>query len=305
MAEKKQTENALEQANALQLVVTKNITGVLETNITRLELYIDEKLKSYTPETYLGDADAAKKDRAELNNAQKRLSQSRIQLMKELMKPYADFEARCKLLEKKIGEASGKLDEIVKAKEAEEKRAKEARVNELWLSKNFAVVPLEKVFNPKWLNKTTKESDISAEMDAIIKRIYSELKIIEKYGDDAETLKAHYLICLNISDTMDYGEELAKQREAVAKEKAEREAREHGEQIEKQRAEVREENARKIQDAPIDRLAQAALGIEKPVEEKAVEYVVTIRIKPSEVNEVKSLLTSNGIEYAGFERLDF
>jgi len=49
----------------------------------------------------------------------------------------------------------------------------------------------------------------------------------------------------------------------------------------------------------------AALGIEKPAEEKAVEYVVTIRIKPSEVNEVKSLLTSNGIEYAGFERLDF
>ena len=142
-------------------------------------------------------------------------------------------------------------------------------------------------------------------MDAIIKRIYSEIKIIEKYGDDAETLKAHYLMCLNISDTMDYGEELTKQREAVAKEKAEREAREHGEQIEKQRAEVREENARKIQDAPIDRLAQAALGIEKAAEEKAVEYVVTIRIKPSEVNEVKSLLTSNGIEYVDFERLDF
>ena len=296
MAEKKQTET-----NALQLVVTKNITGVLETNIARLELYVDEKLKNYTPETYLGDADAAKKDRAELNNAQKLLTQSRIQLMKELMKPYADFEARCKALEKKIGEASGKLDEIVKAKEAEEKRAKEARVNELWLSKKFDVVPLEKVFDKKWLNKTTKESDISAEMDAIIKRIYSELKIIEKYGDDAETLKAHYLMCLNISDTMDYGEELAKQREAVAKEKAEREAREHGEQIEKQRAEVREGNARKVQDA----LASAALGIEKPVEEKAVEYVVTIRIKPSEVNEVKSLLTSNGIEYVSFERLDF
>ena len=91
MAEKKQTET-----NALQLVVTKNITGVLETNIAGLELYVDEKLKSYTPETYLGDADAAKKDRAELNNAQKLLSQSRIQLMKELMKPYADFEARSK-----------------------------------------------------------------------------------------------------------------------------------------------------------------------------------------------------------------
>ena len=304
MEENKKTEKAPEQANALQLVVTKNVTGVLETNIAGLELFVDEKLKSYTPETYLGDADAAKKDRAELNNAQKRLSQSRIQLMKELMKPYADFEARCKALEKKIGEASGKLDEIVKAKEAEEKAAKQERVNEIWKAKNCEVVPLEKIFNTKWLNKTTRESDIGAEMDEIIKRIYSELKIIEKYGDDAETLKAHYLMCLNISDTMDYGEELAKQREAVAKEKAEREAREHNERIECQKAEERVENIRQERNEGIGDMAKAALGIE-PEEEKAVEYVVTIRIKPSEVTMVKSILTSHDIEYAGFEKLDF
>ena len=52
MEENKKTEKAPEQANALQLVVTKNVTGVLETNIAGLELFVDEKLKSYTPETY-------------------------------------------------------------------------------------------------------------------------------------------------------------------------------------------------------------------------------------------------------------
>ena len=80
----------MEQENNLQLVVTKNVTGVLETNISTLENFVDEKLKNYTPELYNGSADSAKKDRAELNNSKKFLTQSRIQLMNELMKPYEE-----------------------------------------------------------------------------------------------------------------------------------------------------------------------------------------------------------------------
>ena len=63
----------------------------------------------------------AKKKRAELNTAKQKLTRSRIDLVKELMKPYEDFENRCKALEKKVDTASGYLDEIVKAKEQEEK----------------------------------------------------------------------------------------------------------------------------------------------------------------------------------------
>src|SRR5574344_2390833 len=121
----------MEQEN-LQLVVTKNVTGILETNIDGLEKLIDNKLKSYTPELYNGNADKAKKDKAVLNNSKKFLTQTRIQLMNELMKPYADFETRCKTLEGKIDTASKRLDEIVKAKENEEKAKKQNEIQNLW-----------------------------------------------------------------------------------------------------------------------------------------------------------------------------
>ena len=122
MAKKKiaeEMENATEivPINPLELRVTKNVVGILETNIEQLEAYVTKKLEEYNPESYFGDADMAKKDRAELNNAKKVLSQARINLMRELMRPYSDFETRCKNLEKMIDGASAKLDEIVKVRD--------------------------------------------------------------------------------------------------------------------------------------------------------------------------------------------
>ena len=148
IAEEKETATEIMPLNPLELRVTKNVVGVLETNIEQLEAYVTAKLEEYNPESYFGDADMARKDRAELNNSKKVLSQARIQLMRELMKPYSDFETRCKNLEKMIDTASGKLDDIVKTKEEEEKTAKKIRITEIWNSRNFTVVSLEKIFNP-------------------------------------------------------------------------------------------------------------------------------------------------------------
>src|SRR5574344_935444 len=294
----------MEQENNLQLVVTKNVTGVLETNISTLENFVDNKLKSYTPELYNGDADSAKKDRAELNNSKKFLTQSRIQLMNELMKPYADFETRCKNLEGKIDTASKRLDEIVKAKENEEKAKKQNEIQNLWNSKNFVLVPLDKVFNQKWLNKGTKQFEIENEMDSIINKIYTDLKIIEKYSDDAETLKAHYLDCLNISDTLDYGEELKKNREKIAKEKEEREAREHNKIIEQQKEEVATEKVEQEKNAEAKTLASAALGETEKADDEVCEYVVSINAKTEQLEKLKCAMNALSIEYK-IEKLEF
>lgn len=55
--------------NGLDLIITKNDLAVFESNIADLETYVAERLKEYDPATYTGDADAAKKARAELNAA--------------------------------------------------------------------------------------------------------------------------------------------------------------------------------------------------------------------------------------------
>lgn len=63
-------------AETMELVVTQKSVGYLETNIRRLELLVDKKLEDYKPESYMGDADLAKKDRAELNNGRKAIQRA-------------------------------------------------------------------------------------------------------------------------------------------------------------------------------------------------------------------------------------
>jgi len=281
--------------NELDLVVTNQTVGVLDTNISAIENFVSEKLKEYTPENYNGDADSAKKDRAELNNSKKFLQQKRIQIITELMKPYTDFETRCKKVESNIDSASRALDVIVKARENEEKEAKRKLIEDIWESKKFTLVPMDSVFNQKWLNKTTKLTDVESEIDTIINRIYSDLKTIEKYSEDSDTLKAHYLDCLNISDTLDYGEQLQKNREKIAQEKAAREQREHEQKIAEQRKEVSENIEDISKSAVVENLVNEALDIEPKTEIN--EYVISVKVSDVHIAEIKNYLTMQGIEY--------
>ena len=308
IAEEKETATEIVPLNPLELRVTKNVVGVLETNIEQLEAYVTAKLEEYKPETYFGDADMARKDRAELNNSKKVLSQARIQLMRELMKPYSDFETRCKNLEKMIDTASGKLDDIVKTKEEEEKTAKKIRITEIWNSRNFTIVSLEKIFNPRWLNKTCKEKEIVTEIDAVIAHIYDDLKKIEKYAEpcDVDTVKAYYIDCLDIGDALDYGEQLSKNRKIVQQEAEQREEREHLAIVEQQRKAEYNENINREHDNDIASMASAALDIVEPKKESMYkEYTVTISATEEQINHLKSAMTALGITYKGFVELTF
>lgn len=287
-------------AESLDLIVIEKTAGTLNTNIAQLEKFVDERLKDYDPDKYSGDADTAKKKRAELNNAKKKLTQSRIELVRELMKPYEDFETRCKALEKKVDTASGYLDKIVKTKEQEEKDAKRNTIELIWQTKNFDLFPLDKIFNEKWLNKTYKESDIIAEMDAVIAKTYKDLKTIESFSDIADVLKAHYLMCLDISDTLDYGEELKKQNEIAQREKAERAEREHEEKIRQQKLETyaeQEDVERNAEVSDLSSLALQSAGYEAPVEMRK-EYVISIRCLDDELLKLKASMNALSIEYS-------
>ena len=286
------------QTESLELVVTEKAVGYLETNIEALETYVKQKLEEYKPENYMGDADLAKKDRAELNKARDKISRARKELIAELMKPYNDFETRCKALEKMIDSASGALDEIVKTKEGEEKEQKRKKIELMWLTKNFDLFPLDKIFNPKWLNKTCKDKEILEEMDSVIERTYHDLKLIDKFADDAETLKAHYLINLDISETLDYGEELQKQREVAKREAEGRAEREHQEKINQQRDEVIEQQ--KQMDSGISSLvdeAMASMGYDVPKPQRK-EYVITVKCFDNELQGLKVAMNKLSIEYS-------
>ncbi len=287
-------------ADNLELLVIEKKEGVLLTNIDKLEAFVQEKLKEYTPDNYKGDADAAKKDRATLNASKKTLSQERIKVIKELMKPFEDFENRCKALEKNIDAAAGALDEIVKAKEAAEKEVKRAGIVEFFNTRQFSLVPLEKIFDDKWLNKTVKMKDIQEEIDAKIKKIYADIKTIEAFGVDVETLKPLYLETLDIGATIERGRTIQENRERLEKEAAERADRELKAKMQEQQVELAREEVKAQEQAPVVSLAQQAAGV--PVDEDPeMTYTLRFKAKKSVLFALRQYMIDNKIEYEKLE----
>lgn len=283
-------------SNEIALIEKENAVK-LETNIGELELFVAEKLKEYTPGNYLGDSDAAKKDRATLNSSSKAISATRIEIVKRAMERFgiSEMETRCKKLEKNIATASAALDAIVKEKEEEEKRVKRSRIEEFWACQNFDLVPLEKVFDQKWLNKTAKDKDIFSEIEKKVETIYRDIKTLEALPD-ADVLKQLYLDTLDLGSAIRKGEELKAYREKLAAEERERADREARNALQTQQVELAHEEIKSQKNAPIEALAAQVLG-EKVDDDPMMEYTLRFKAKKSVLFALRQYMTDNGILY--------
>ena len=240
------------ETNPLSLIIKEKTLGNLVTNAKDIKAYVEEKLKEYSVDNYAGDAKQAAKDKAEINAAIKTLNDRRIALEKEWNMPFAEFKNIISETCDMMKTASGKLDVIVKAKEEEEKAQKKAQIIELWNGKNFNLVPLDRIFNAKWLNKTTKLAAVDAEIDTIIKNITGDLASLDAFGEDTAILKDLYLSTLNLQQTLNKGAELKANRERLAQLEAEKKAREEKEQAENETFGIQEEETKEPENTPVE-----------------------------------------------------
>lgn len=213
------------EEKSLTLVVQEKTLGKLITNAQQIKDAVEKRIEEYSVDNYQGDEKQAAKDKAELNNAAKLLNDERIKLEKEFMSPFNEFKDIVTDTVNLIKQASSKLDVIVKEKEQREKAAKAEQIHEIWDSKKFNLVMLEKVFNQKWLNKTYKLSTVESDIDGIISQIQNDLNALDSFGDDTAQLKDLYLSTLNLQMTLNKGAELKANRERLAAQKAEEEKR--------------------------------------------------------------------------------
>lgn len=292
----------MRETKEIMLVEKEVETGVLTTNIDELEKFVAEKLEEYTPENYTGDADAAKKDRAVLNTSKKTISSRRIEIIKRAKERFKIdvFELRCKAVEKDLDKAASALDEIVKLKEAEEKRVKKEGIKTFWEVQNFDLVPLDRVFDERWLNKGAKDKDIFAEIEKIIADIYSGLKTIEQFGFDVETLKPLYLETLDIGATIERGRTIQENRARLEKEAEERAEREQKAKMQEQQTELAKEEVKAQETAPVVLLAQQVAGV--PVDDDPeMTYTLRFKGKRSVLFALRQYMIDNKIEYEKLE----
>lgn len=231
----------------------------------------------------------AKKDRAMLNAMKKDISDRRIQVKKALLEPYDVFESEVKevvaLIDEPI-EMIGKQIEAYEDKVREEKNAALAQFFSENIGELSEVVSYERIFNPKWLNKTASLSSCKAEIQKIIDDINTDLAAIISSVDEKYQVfaKDYYLQHgFNLSKAL---VEANRIQEMDKKAEADRKARE---EAERQREEARKEaerakeEARKAQEEA--ELARKELEREKALAEKeqAEKQVVSEETKATDV----------------------
>ncbi len=310
------------KTNPLSLVIKEKTLGNLVTNAIDIKAYVINELKNrYSIENYTGDAEKAAKDKAEINNAAKKLNDDRIALEKEWNMPFMEFKNIVTETTDLLKNASQKLDVIVKAKDEEEKTAKKAEIVQIWEGKNFNLVTLEKIFNSKWLNKTYKIANVDADIDMIIKQINGDLASLDAFGEDTATLKDLYLSTLNLQSTLNKGAELKANRERLAEMEARKKAEQEAAKIAENNIKNEEPEAVEVEEKNIPAAKVEAPAIKKPTspiytfnvygglnevesvkaiaEEMQLEIVPSITLKGDveQINKFKALLADNGMGY--------
>ncbi|MBO4640824.1 MAG: DUF1351 domain-containing protein [Treponema sp.] len=203
------------QVSDLELV-TNIVAGKLTSNAKEYSAALKNEIANYTIERYIDNPDAAKNDKAYLNKLLDEVAEKRKLATTTWNKPLDEFISVMKELETEIKTASNNLKTIVDKADQQVKDEKKAKIVEFWNTLNFTIVPIERVFNPRWLNKTEKLTSIIEECKAIVEKITTEMNTLKSMQDeDAETLQAFYLETLDLNATLQKGNQLKENRARI------------------------------------------------------------------------------------------
>ena len=196
----------------------------IEFNFDDLKAELETGLKKYENLVYTEDnLKEAGKDRANLNKLAKALDDQRKAVKAKCLEPYEKFAAKINELIDLINAQSGAIDCQIKDFENQYKDEKRAEIQAYYdevVGDLKALLPLDRIFNAKWLNKGTTLKSVKTEIDGVITKTAEDLKTIDGLETDfAVEVKDTFL------RTLDLGEAL-RRNEYLKSQKAAQEARE-------------------------------------------------------------------------------
>lgn len=279
------------EAKDLVLTVERQVPGELVTNALKIKAFVEERLKDFEPGKYL-DIDQAKKDRAVLNAASKELNQKRLELERQFMAPFDEFKKIIKETTTLIDEASKKIDAIVKAAEDEEREIKRKEIEKIYSEIGIDVVPLAKIFDQRWLNRTKKLSEVAEEIADRKQKILSEIKVINSLPGKEEIL-AYYLDTLDISGAMSLAQRLKENLE-----KAKTIEQEWQNAAEQKQAEA----VKPDQQEAVAQKRETIENVQESIhDEPIIEYTLRFRGTKSALMELRACMDRLGITYEKVE----
>lgn len=182
-------------------------------NYEDIKRWVTEKTSEYknivyTPETI----PLAKQDRATLNKVSDAINNEKKRIKNELLKPYVDFENKCKELMAIVDDASKTIDKQVKEFELKEQAKKEQQIKAIFdenIGDYKELINFDTIFNPRWLNKTYSMKKIEEDIKHLISKTTDDLNIIENTIEDQSLLQQiHRYYFNNINDPAVLGNSL-------------------------------------------------------------------------------------------------
>lgn len=262
----------------------------LETQLVKYKttVYEEENIKS------------AKEDRATLNKLSKAINDKKIELKKQVLKPFEDFETKAKELIGIIGEATGNIDVQIKNIEEKRKQEKQVEIEKIYKENigDLTVLKLESISNDKWLNSTYKITEIEKEIIEAIENTKNDLQIIEELKSEFELqLKDLYTKKLSLSDVLRENTRLIEQKKAFEELKTKQEV-EKKNIIQEQKV---EENQAIFNKATIEELQQIDFRIWVTNEQKQVlrKFLIdsSIQYAPVPKNETEVEIKKENKEF--------
>lgn len=262
----------------------------------------DDAYRKYLDGDYEPIEEEAKKDRANLNKAEKNIAEKFNSLKSAYERPLEQIEMNIKEIRKAIQSASNVVDSKVKAHEEKQRTKKWEEIETYWKAKNFDLVPLTKIFDQKWLNKGTKMKDIREKIDEDIAGIYRDIEVLERIAEYGQTAKAMYLENLDMSAALRQVDILKENAERLAREQANREERKIKEQMEQQTSNESKERREEAKAERIKGLVDQSLGLPEGTtaaqdKVEVIECTLQFSGTKEQLLKLKEYMTAQRISY--------
>ena len=274
----------------------------LTSNIDELKSVLEVSLKKYQNLVVTEDAiNDAKSDRANLNKLKKSISDERIAQKKLFLAPFEEFETKCKEVEKLINDTSSSIDVQIKAFDEMEKEVKRKEIEDIYIlniGDYSKLIPLAKIYDSKWENKTFKLKDVEEAIKYIKESADIHLKQIEELGSEfTQQLKDKYFETLDITSVLAENTRLIQQKkyleELKAKEEAERTARENVQPVtRKQLADMVAEVIDEMDNEPSEEEVDEMLA-----DQETVSIVFRVEATREQLKALGEYMRNNNIKY--------
>lgn len=233
---------------------------VIQFNYEELKAEITSKVEMYKNLVYTGSDQIkdAKADRAALNKLIKAMSDERIRIKKDCLKPYEEFERKIKELTDIVNEPVQLIDKQIKEYEQTLKEEKRKEIEALFETIGFqAFVKLEMIWDEKWLNASVSMKSIEEKMRARLNEISTAVFTLNKLPEFGFEALELYKETLDLPKAIEKAQHMSE----IAKKKAQYEAEE------KARREAEEARAKQIAQE------QASQQLEQPAEQMVMDLV--------------------------------